>query len=99
MKVRLFGNTAIVTGTGSDGAGRYAWLDVFVRRNGRWQAVAPQSTKLENDGDGCCDRPGCYEGFVRRRRSPLQRFCSHPCRRAMERVWERERRWHETRAS
>lgn len=49
--------------------------------------------------DGCCDRPGCYEGFVRQRRSPLQRFCSHPCRRAMERVWERERRWHETHAS
>ena len=43
--------------------------------------------------DGCCDRPGCYEGFVRQRRSPLQRFCSHLCRRAMERVWERERRW------
>jgi hypothetical protein len=39
--------------------------------------------------DACCDRPGCYEEFVRRRRSPRQRFCSHQCRRAMERVWER----------
>ena len=41
----------------------------------------------------CCDRPGCYECFVRSRRSQRQRFCSHACQRAMERVWERERRW------
>ena len=40
-----------------------------------------------------CDRPGCYERFVPSRRSPLQRFCSKTCRRALERVWERERRW------
>jgi hypothetical protein len=30
---------------------------------------------------------------MRERRSPLQRFCSHTCRRALERVRERERRW------
>lgn len=42
-----------------------------------------------------CDRPGCYEHFERTRRSPLQRFCSQECRRALERVWERERRWSE----
>lgn len=40
-----------------------------------------------------CDRPGCYERFQPTRRSPLQRFCSQECRRALERVWERERRW------
>jgi hypothetical protein len=40
-----------------------------------------------------CDRPGCYERFQPTRRSPLQRFCSHECRRALERVLERERRW------
>jgi hypothetical protein len=45
-----------------------------------------------------CDRPGCYESFVRSRRSPLQRFCSRTCRRALERVWERQRRWREPRA-
>jgi len=44
-----------------------------------------------------CDRPGCYERFVRERRSPLQRFCSHACRRALERVEERERRWQQAR--
>ena len=43
--------------------------------------------------DACCDRPGCYEGFVRQRRSPLERFCSHECRRAMERAWERGALW------
>ena len=31
------------------------------------------------------------------RRSPLQRFCSHDCRRALERVQERERRWKQAR--
>ena len=40
-----------------------------------------------------CDRPGCYARFVRQARSPQQRFCSHACRRALERVWEREGRW------
>jgi ketosteroid isomerase-like protein len=54
MKVRVYGNTAIVTGTdtekgeyhGRDSSGKYLWTDVFVRRNGRWQAVSSQSTKL-----------------------------------------------------
>jgi len=44
-----------------------------------------------------CDRPGCYERFARQRRSPLQRFCSHGCRRALERVREREGRWKQAR--
>ena len=54
MKVRVYGNTAVVTGTdtetgdyhGKDSSGRYQWTDVFVRRGGRWQAVSSQSTKL-----------------------------------------------------
>ncbi len=54
----------------------------------------PRGSSLRSFFDGCCDRPGCYECFVRSRRSPLQRFCSPACQRAMERVWERERRWH-----
>jgi hypothetical protein len=47
--------------------------------------------------DYSCDRPGCYEKFLRTSRSPRQRFCSKECRRALERVWERERRWRELR--
>ena len=54
MKVRVYGNTAVVTGTdtekgeyhGKDSSGKYLWTDVFVLRNGRWQAVSSQSTKL-----------------------------------------------------
>ncbi|SRR5579871_1537440 len=54
MKVRVFGNTAVVTGIdvekskdrGKDSSGKYVWTDVFVLRNGRWQVVATQSTKM-----------------------------------------------------
>jgi len=53
----------------------------------------PRGSSLRSFFDACCDRPGCYECFLRSRRSPLQRFCSQVCQRAMERVWERERRW------
>ncbi len=54
MKVRIFGNTALVSGTeieksqykGKDSSGKYIWTDVFVLRNGRWQAVSWLTTKL-----------------------------------------------------
>src|SRR5689334_12320683 len=54
MKVRVFGDTAVVTGSdtekstykGKDSSGKYVWTDIFVKRNGRWQPVASQSTKL-----------------------------------------------------
>jgi hypothetical protein len=58
----------------------------------------PRGSSLRSFFDAGCDRPGCYAGFVRQRRSPWQHFCSHECRRAMERVWERERYWQRTRA-
>lgn len=40
-----------------------------------------------------CDRPGCYDLFGSTSRSPLQRFCSRPCRMAWRRAIQRERRW------
>ncbi|HEV2200809.1 MAG TPA: nuclear transport factor 2 family protein [Bryobacteraceae bacterium] len=54
MKVRIYGNTAVVSGTeiekseykGHDSSGKYVWTDVFVLRKGRWQAVSSQSTRL-----------------------------------------------------
>ena len=52
----------------------------------------------ESFSDVSCDRPGCYAGFARRRRSPLEHFYSHERRRVRERVWERERHWHRNRA-
>ena len=59
MKVRVFGNTALVTGTeveksqykGQDSSGVYVWTDVFFFREGRWQAVSSQSTKVAPRGN------------------------------------------------
>jgi ketosteroid isomerase-like protein len=54
MKVRVFEDTAVVAGTddekssykGKDTSGHYTWTDVFVKRQGKWQAVASQSTRV-----------------------------------------------------
>ena len=45
MKVRVIGATAIVTG--KDTTGKFAWMDVFMKRDGHWQAVASQSTRID----------------------------------------------------
>ncbi len=55
MKVRVFGDTAAVTGTddetttedGKKSSGRYVWTDVFVRRNCTWLAVASQTAQIK----------------------------------------------------
>jgi ketosteroid isomerase-like protein len=52
MKVRIFGDAAVVTGSedekstfqGIDTSGHYVWTDVYAKRKGRWQAVASQLT-------------------------------------------------------
>ena len=54
---------------------------------------APAWVITQEKRSSSCDRPGCYESFERTRRSPLQRFCTGACRRALYRVIERERRW------
>jgi ketosteroid isomerase-like protein len=54
MKVRIYGDTAIVTGSddekssykGKDTSGHYTWTDVFVKRKGHWQAVSSQGTLI-----------------------------------------------------
>ena len=48
---------------------------------------------LQDDTDSCCQRPGCYQAFTKTPRSPLQKFCSAPCRQALRRVLIRERWW------
>jgi len=55
MKVRVFGEAAVVTYTttdkgkykGRDISGRYRWTDTFVRRGGKWQVVAGQGTPIQ----------------------------------------------------
>lgn len=54
MKVRLYGDTAVVTGRltmkgrykGKDISGQYRGTDVFVKQGGRWRAVASHSTRI-----------------------------------------------------
>ncbi len=54
LQVRIFGNTAVVTGSdteksmdnGKDSSGRYIWTDVFVKQQGKWRAVASHDSKM-----------------------------------------------------
>lgn len=54
LKVRVFGDTAIVHGLstdksrfkGKDTSSQYRWTDVFVKREGRWQAVATHVSRV-----------------------------------------------------
>jgi hypothetical protein len=54
IKVRVFGEIAVVTGSAyqkssnkaTDTSGHYVWTDVFVKRAGRWQAVNSQDTLI-----------------------------------------------------
>jgi len=48
------GSVAVVQGTnsekstttdGKDSSGKYAWMDVFVKRDGKWLIVRSQSTE------------------------------------------------------
>ncbi len=55
LKVRPFGNTAVATGAiaikgtfkGQDMSGNYRFTDTWVKRNGKWQLVASQGTKVQ----------------------------------------------------
>lgn len=54
VKVRVYADVGVVTGRATDKgwyrapnlSGRYRFTDVFVRREGRWQAVASQGTRM-----------------------------------------------------
>jgi uncharacterized protein (TIGR02246 family) len=54
MDVKVLGSVAVVQGTnteksttinGKDSSGKYAWMDVFVERDGKWVIVRSQSTE------------------------------------------------------
>ncbi len=54
MQAHVFGDTGVVTGqarlkgtsNGQDISGNYAFTDTFVKRNGQWQAVATEVTRI-----------------------------------------------------
>jgi ketosteroid isomerase-like protein len=54
MKVRVYGNTAVVTGhstykeavKGNDISGEYRWTDTWIRKDGRWQCVADHASRI-----------------------------------------------------
>jgi hypothetical protein len=49
-KVRIYGETAVstglVTGVGQSGSDKIRYMRVFVKRNGQWQIVATQATRV-----------------------------------------------------
>jgi ketosteroid isomerase-like protein len=55
LKVHIYGQAGVVTGIntikatadGKDVGGEYRFTDVFVKRDGRWQCVATQGTRIE----------------------------------------------------
>ena len=55
MKVRVFGDAAVVTGSDDESAMKdgkkstdhYVWTDVFVKRDGKWLAVASQTAQIK----------------------------------------------------
>lgn len=55
LRIRVFGDTGVVTGTddettmenGRKSSGHYVWTDVFIKRNGKWLAVASQTAQIK----------------------------------------------------
>jgi ketosteroid isomerase-like protein len=55
MDVKVVGSTAIVQGSdneksttkGKDSSGKYVWMDVFAKRDGKWQAVRSQTAMMK----------------------------------------------------
>jgi ketosteroid isomerase-like protein len=57
--IRVYGDTGIVSGrwtgkmtiAGKDASGAFRYTDTFVKRQGRWQVVASQDTRIPKKGD------------------------------------------------
>ncbi len=55
MDVKVLGSVAVVQGSdteksmtnGKDSSGKYVWMDVFVKRHGKWVAVRSESTLVK----------------------------------------------------
>ncbi|HYJ83296.1 MAG TPA: nuclear transport factor 2 family protein [Allosphingosinicella sp.] len=59
LKVRVMGDTAVVQGVdeeitsvdGKDTSGKWAFTDIFARRDGRWVAVAGHTSEIRPTGE------------------------------------------------
>jgi ketosteroid isomerase-like protein len=55
VNVKVMGNVAVAQGSdteksttdGKDSSGKYAWMDVFAKRDGKWVAVRSQTAKVK----------------------------------------------------
>jgi ketosteroid isomerase-like protein len=55
MEVKVLGSVAVVQGSdteksamnGKDSSGKYAWMDVFAKRDGKWMAVRSQTAMVK----------------------------------------------------
>jgi ketosteroid isomerase-like protein len=55
MDVRVFGDIGVVQGSdtekssykGKNSSGKYVWMDVFQKKDGKWQAVRSEVTKVQ----------------------------------------------------
>ena len=65
----------------------------YRERQRRRSAICEGHQEAKNSEKISCSRPGCYERFPPSGRSPLKKFCSLLCRKALRRVREREARW------
>lgn len=79
----------------SPGTANFDLVDPLALSETRASEGGEGNQKEKNLDRPCCrcSRPGCYEFFAVPKRSPMQRFCSEECRRALRRVLDRERQW------
>jgi len=67
MNVRIYGETAVITGRspikvkGQDVSGEYRFTHVWIKRSDRWQVVASQVTRIADPEQESLARGGCAE--------------------------------------
>src|SRR4051794_5126530 len=62
MSRKAYGSTDKGSYKNSDISGRFRWTDVFVKRNGRWEIVAGQGTRIISNSF-------CHTAWIRSNRS------------------------------